>query len=208
MESTRGCVGSRGRRRRSAVPYRTGQRRSRRRLLVGFSLSQGDEIQALAGSLVDAWRIVDAFDSLGDEPRFRFTLGVGEVASAFADRTWDMDGTCFHHARDAMASAKQERRWVAVLGLGETDDRIVNGMIRSLQVVREDWTTRQREAVLVRRETTRQREAAVRLGINQATLSKMLKAAHYGAYMETDDALRRLLQRLWHTTWPARSRAG
>ena len=166
-------------------------------LTIPFSLSQGDEVQALACTPQIAWDVLEAFDSSFAGGAFRYALGIGSISTALSERTWDMDGTCFHRARDAMGASRDESRWVTVRGFGDREDAIVNGVIRSLQIVREGWTGRQREAYSVRRRSKLQIEAAETMGLSQATLSKMLKSAQYRPYLEMERALRDLLGLVW-----------
>jgi hypothetical protein len=166
-------------------------------LTVPFSLSQGDEIQALASSPVDAWEVVEALDTSSRLSTFRYALGIGSITTPLAERTWEMDGPAFHRARDVMAEAKRQDRWLSVRGLGEQHDAILDGVARALQVIREGWTSRQRQALAVRRQEKLQKDAARRLGLDPSTMSKMLKAAHYHEYMEIEQAFRELLQRFW-----------
>jgi len=164
------------------------------RFAVPFSVSRGDEVQGLVGGTDAAWDVIEAFDALGPRGAFRFAVGVGVLSTGRAESTWDMDGPCFHHARDAMDRAKKQRRWVAFQGFGERQDSMIDGVVRAMQVVREGWTDRQREAYTVRRRAPSQLVAAERMNVDQSTLSKMLKSAHYNSYLETERALRALME--------------
>ena len=167
-------------------------------LVVPISMSQGDEIQTLVRTPMDAWKVIETFDTNSWIISFRYTIGIGHVSTGVAERTWDMDGSCFHHARDAMEQAKQESRWVTMRGLGDEQDSIVNGAIRSLQLVREGWTNRQRQAYAVRRGPKLQKVAAELMNLDQSTLSKLLKAAHYNSYLEMERALLDLMKVFWY----------
>jgi hypothetical protein len=167
------------------------------RLAVPLSVSRGDEIQCLVAGTDEAWDVVEAFDSAGRGGAFRYAIGIGGLTTSWESSTWDMDGPCFHNARDAMERAKKERRWVAVQGFGERRDSMVDGLVRTLQVVREGWTDRQRQAYAERRGSSSQLAAAERMKVDQSTLSKMLKSAHYNSYMESERALRALMRMLF-----------
>jgi hypothetical protein len=162
-------------------------------LIVPFSLSRGDEIQAVVATPLAAWNVVDTFNTDSWLLSFRFTIGVGALTTALAPRSWDMDGPCFHRARDAMDQAKRQKRWVTMRGLGERADANANGVIRALQVIRNGWTHRQRTAYSHRRQVELQTAAAAAMGLDQSTLSKMLKAAHYAEYIEIEAVLKDLL---------------
>lgn len=167
------------------------------RLKVPFSMSHGDEIQALVSDPVTALDVIDTFDSNSWLISFRYTLGIGGLSTDFGQQTWSMDGPCFHNARDAMEHAKKEKRWLTVHGLDPLQDEIVNGVARSLQVIRQGWTRRQKLAYSIRRLEDQQQIAAELMDMDQSTLSKMLKAAHYKPYLEIESTLKTLFREYW-----------
>ncbi len=167
------------------------------RLKVPFSISRGDEIQALVADPMTALDVIDTFDTNSWLISFRYTIGIGGLSTELRRQTWDMDGPCFHNARDAMELAKKEKRWLTVRGLDPLQDEIVNGVARSLQVIRQGWTRRQRQAYSIRRHEELQQVAAELMGMDQSTLSKMLKAAHYKSYLEIESTLNTLFREYW-----------
>ncbi|MDP8205017.1 MAG: SatD family protein [Candidatus Tenebribacter mawsonii] len=70
-----------------------------------FSIIQGDEFQfilqnpTLAYKFVVFYRIILSLKDLN--PKFRAGIGIGEVAVS-GDISYKMDGSAFHHSRDAM----------------------------------------------------------------------------------------------------------
>lgn len=166
-------------------------------LLVPFSVSGGDEIQALLTSPTAMLEIVEHLDLVTGVPIFRFGCGFGTLQTAIAARSWEMDGTCFHLAREAIERGKAGRRWMTFAGFGPPFDGVLDAMARSLQVMREDWTERQRAALVARRGHGSQKETAAGMGIDPTTLSKMLRAAHAREYREVQAAARLLMTGLW-----------
>ena len=166
-------------------------------LLVPFSISGGDEVQALLTSPAAMWEIVEHLDLVTGAPIFRFGCGVGALQTAIAARSWEMDGACFHLARGAIERSKADQRWAAFAGFGTPFDGALDALARSMQVIREDWTERQREALVARRGHGSQKETAEAMGIDPTTLSKMLNAAHAKEYREIQHASTQLLTGLW-----------
>jgi len=166
-------------------------------LLVPFAISGGDEIQALLASPSALWGIVEHLDLVTGTPIFRFGCGTGALQTPIAQRTWEMDGVCFHQARAAIERGKAERRWLTFAGFGPPFDGVLDAMARSLQVMREDWTERQRVALVARRNHGTQKATAAGMGIDPTTLSKMLGAAHAREYREIEVAATRLLMSAW-----------
>jgi len=166
------------------------------RLLVPLSLSAGDEIQCLLRRPGDAPVLIDALDLPAREYRLRFALGFGDVQTDFRATTYQMDGGCFVAARLALEEGRRRDRWATARGFGEEGDRILDGLLGALQVSRDGWTGRQREAILRRRDHTTLKATAATMGIDPSTLSKMLKAAHQKRHDEAETALALLLDRL------------
>jgi hypothetical protein len=165
---------------------------------IPFSISGGDEIQGLLQDPSAAVSIIDDMDHLATTFRFRIGVGWGRVATPRASRTWEMDGECFHLARAAIIRGKKEGRWVAVAGFPAAGDQILEGLYRGMQVIREGWTERQRLAVATRKTCSTQSETAEKLGLDDSTLSKMLKAASFKQLVEMETAATRLIRMLVH----------
>ena len=163
-------------------------------LAVPFSVSRGDEFQGLLSTPEAALDIIDAFDSRSHLFSFRYGLGWGKVGTAFRPSTPEMDGTCFLNAYSALERGKKEERWVTLNGAPDEHERVINGYLRSIQVIRDGWTTKQKEAVTERRSRPTLIATAEMMGSDKSTLSKMLKAAHYSQLLEAEEAMRILLR--------------
>jgi hypothetical protein len=162
-------------------------------LRVPFSISSGDEVQAVLQQPCDLYRVIDNLDLNTSLFSLRFGVGWGQLSTDFAPRSWEMDGECFHAARHALERAKDEDRWVAVQGVGEQFDRALEATFRLVQIVREGWTKKQRLAVSIRKTRITQKASAEAMGLDQSTLSKMLTAAHYKELVEMERAFGGLL---------------
>ncbi len=170
--------------------------RMRDRLAVPFSLSQGDEFQGLLAAPQDAVAGLTEFDRHTHLFDFRYGLGWGEISTSWSDRTTEMDGSCFHAARNALEHGKVHDRWATFRAADpdEDRDRVLNGQMSFIQMIRDSWTDKQRHAVAQRRGHQTQTDAANSMGITKSTLSKMLKAASYEMLRETEVVLELLLR--------------
>jgi hypothetical protein len=168
-------------------------------LEVPFSISGGDEIQGLVSDPTTMVEVIDCLDLNSSIFDFRFGLGWGTVATPRAARTWEMDGECFHHAREAITRGKKEDRWISVVGFGEDGDQILDAIFRLMQVIREGWTKKQRLAVATRKTNDTQTATAEEMGLDDSTLSKMLKAAHFKQLVEMEKTMPELIRRLLGT---------
>lgn len=163
---------------------------------VPFSISGGDEIQGLLTDPAGVTEVIDCLDLNSGNFAFRFGVGWGEVATSRASRSWEMDGACFRNARAAIERGKNESRWVSVAGFGDEGDEILDAVFRILQVIREGWTKKQRLAVATRKTNITQTATAEEMGLDDSTLSKMLKAAQFKQVEEMGKALPLLVRKL------------
>lgn len=89
-------------------------------LVSPFTVTLGDEFQALFAHAAGLWRCIFRIESLLRPVRLRYGVGVGAIdteinrASAIG-----MDGPAFHRAREAVDSLRQDGGSYRVLGLGE-----------------------------------------------------------------------------------------
>lgn len=143
-------------------------------LAVPFSVTVGDEVQALFPNLAAA---------LDAELRLRRTLyprrlhcgiGVGPVATALRARTAEMDGPCFLRAREALeAGAGEEATTVVRSALPEWDDPL-NAILLLLNVISGRWSDKQMEAIETYARFGTQATASRQLGISQPAFHKRL----------------------------------
>ncbi len=158
-------------------------------LQIPFSISGGDEIQGLLTDPADMVAAIDFLDLSSSLFGFRFGAGWGTVATPPASRSWEMDGECFHRAREAIIRGKKEKRWVTVVGFGDESDRILDSVFRIMQVIRDGWTKRQRLAVATRKVKVTQTATAEKRGLDDSTISKMRKAARSQQIEEREESI-------------------
>jgi hypothetical protein len=164
------------------------------RLASRFVLTIGDEFQGLVAEPGEAMAILAEVESALFDLGVRYGLGIGPLSTALRPDALRMDGPCFHAAREALELAKRRDRWAVLRGAGERQDPIANGILTLMDAIRGGWTPRQKEAVATRRRHALMKDAARAMGIRGPTLSKSLKAAHYAAWREGEEAMALLLR--------------
>jgi hypothetical protein len=159
-------------------------------LAVPASITVGDEWQALARDLAAAVEIDLHFRRLLLPDRFVSGISVGEITTALARRTGEMDGPCFHLAREAVAAAAG-RGWPAtVLRSGdEPFDAMVEGYMNLLHAVSATWTAKQLKALQAYEATGTETAAAKRLRVSQPTVHNSLAGAAAKTYLASERAL-------------------
>ena len=160
-----------------------------------FTVTTGDEFQAL---LTDAADAVEAAVSASDRfhpTRLRFGIGRGELDTKVnPNQAIGMDGPCFHRAREAINSAKNDETWIHVRGWSNVLDSQINSMFDLVQCVREDWTDRQAQFALALKEEGAQKRVADNYGVSKSTVSESLSAGHVQEVRSAENSLAELLQ--------------
>lgn len=160
-----------------------------------FTVTTGDEFQGL---LTDATAAVEAAVSASDRlhpVRLRFGIGRGELDTEInPNQAIGMDGPCFHRAREAIGSARDDDAWLRVGGWSNALDEHVNAMFDLVQCVREDWTERQAQFALALMEEGAQKRVAERYDVTKSTVSESLSAGHVREVRDAEHALAAVLQ--------------
>lgn len=161
-------------------------------LAAPFSLTAGDEIQALFRDPAD---VVDAAVAITDAvlpARIVYGLGFGALETDLGPDPALLDGPCFHRAREALAEARRQGSWLVARGLGDPDDAVLSALFRLLGEIRSGWTELQAKHVASARERP-QKQVAEALGKAESTVSESLKAAGFQAVLAGEEAARTLL---------------
>jgi hypothetical protein len=138
-----------------------------------------------------------------------FGVGLGTLSTALKAPIRELDGSCFHRAREALERAKHEDRWVVIGGIPDEDAKTANAILRLTGSIRESWTDRQKEIVRMRRRTPLQKDVARKLKVFPSVISEALSAARHDAVLEAEDAVAMILDRAVKTgEWPADQRNG
>jgi hypothetical protein len=113
---------------------------------AGFVITTGDEFQALLKAGADPlWFARFLQDFMGEEPRFRFGIGKGSLATKdIPEEALGIDGPCFHNARDAIIRAKRDDATCCVEGFGNLND-IINVLMDNFYTQYWELTEKQRK---------------------------------------------------------------
>ncbi|HET9886043.1 MAG TPA: SatD family protein [bacterium] len=125
-----------------------------------------------------------------------FGIGLGTISTPLKTPIGELDGPCFHRAREAVEQAKREGRWAVVAGMPAEEAAIANAILRIAGSIRESWTERQKEIIRVRRKTPLQKDVARKLKVSPSVISEALSAARHDAILETDAAVAAILDRV------------
>ena len=159
-----------------------------------FTLTLGDEFQALLKVDAPVFQIIDTLRSELSPTQLRFGIGLGEIATAIDPlQSIGADGPAYWNARAAINLVHQKNDYgntqIYFSSGEESPNSFVNALIASGEAIRSGWRDSQEEILLdllnrsVYSETFSQQELAQSLAINPSALSKRLKSSSIRVYL-------------------------
>ena len=159
-----------------------------------FTLTLGDEFQALLKVDAPVFQIIDTLRSELTPTQLRFGIGLGEIVTAIDPlQSVGADGPAYWNARAAINFVHQKNDYgstqIYFSSGKENQDFFVNALIASGEAIRSGWRESQEEILLnllkrsVYSETFSQQDLAQSLAINPSALSKRLKSSSIRVYL-------------------------
>ena len=159
-----------------------------------FTLTLGDEFQALLKVDAPIFQIIDSLRSELTPTQLRFGIGLGEIVTAIDPlQSVGADGPAYWNARAAINFVHQKNDYgntqIYFSSGKENQDYFVNALIASGEAIRSGWRESQEEILLnllkrsVYSETLSQQDLAQSLAINPSALSKRLKSSSIRVYL-------------------------
>jgi hypothetical protein len=114
-------------------PWRSG-------IAARFAIARGDEIEGLLRDAKLVWEISHWLRSVFAEVDWIVACARGPISTALADTALEVDGPCFHAAREALEEAKQNRQVFTFRGFSPA----VDSLAAYYSALYWSWTPRQR----------------------------------------------------------------
>ena len=163
-------------------------------LASAFTLTLGDEFQALLKVDAPIFQIIDTLRSELTPTQLRFGIGLGEIVTAIDPlQSVGADGPAYWNARAAINFVHQKNDYgntqIYFSSGKENKDFFVNALIASGEAIRSGWRDSQEEILLnllkrsVYSESFSQQDLAQSLAINPSALSKRLKSSSIRVYL-------------------------
>ena len=163
-------------------------------LASSFTLTLGDEFQALLKADAPVFQIIDTLRSELTPTQLRFGIGLGEIVTDIDPlQSIGADGPAYWNARAAINLVHQKNDYgntQIYFSCGkEKQDFFVNALIASGEAIRSGWRGSQEEILLdllkrfVYSENFSQQDLAQSLDINPSALSKRLKSSSIRVYL-------------------------
>lgn len=159
-----------------------------------FTLTLGDEFQALLEVDAPVFQIIDTLRLELNPTQLRFGIGLGEIVTAIDPlQSVGADGPAYWNARAAINLVHQKNDYgntqIYFSSGKENQDFFVNALIASGEAIRSSWRDSQEEILLnllkrsVYSESFSQQDLAQSLAINPSALSKRLKSSSIRVYL-------------------------
>ena len=159
-----------------------------------FTLTLGDEFQALLKMNAPVFQIIDTLRSELSPTQLRFGIGLGEIVTAIDPlQSIGADGPAYWNARAAINLVHQKNDYgntqIYFSSGNDSQDLLVNALIASGEAIRSSWRDSQEEILLnllkrsVYSESFNQQDLAQSLAINPSALSKRLKSSSIRVYL-------------------------
>lgn len=163
-------------------------------LASSFTLTLGDEFQALLKADAPVFQIIDTLRSELTPTQLRFGIGLGEILTDIDPlQSIGADGPAYWNARAAIDLVHQKNDYgntqIYFSSGKEKQDFFVNALIASGEAIRSGWRGSQEEILLdllkrcVYSENFSQQDLAQSLEINPSALSKRLKSSSIRVYL-------------------------
>lgn len=164
-------------------------RRWRRAIAARFAVALGDQFEGLLVGRAGVWEISHWLRAALPEVEWVIACGRGRISTPLAATAAELDGPCFHRAREALEQAKGQGLLFAFSGL----DPRLDGLARYYSALYRGWTDRQREAARWLR-VVGPAEAAKRLKVDRSAVSHLARRMGWKLVAAGDAAFRRLLE--------------
>ena len=160
-------------------------RRFAAELLARWTVTTGDEFQALYAGPAELPDVVEFILDALQPVRVRFGIGRGGLSTELKPTAVGMDGPAFHAARLAINYAKRKGMVVVAAGPHGIDSMVTDIWNLAARVAC-DRTRMQRRVIALYRQLRNQYAVAEALGLTQATISVHLSR---GLFFETEAVL-------------------
>jgi len=162
-------------------------------IVVGFSVTLGDEFQGLVKSLDESYHIVKSITRLIYPIQVSFGVGWGRIFTSIEETTAKMDGECFFRSREALEKAKSNGQGVKYITGDEKRDVALNTILMLMDTIRQNWKDLHWRRVWKYEELGTYKAVAKTEKVSFQKIDKSLKVAKYEKIKLAEENLTLLL---------------
>lgn len=165
---------------------------SEHELAAPLEVTGGDEIKTILEDPVVCVDVIIQLSEALHPMAMAWGVGRGPITTSWVADVGNLDGPCFHRARQASEEASNDGIWARAYGFSPLDDRVLGALFRLTGAIRSTWTEKQMAYVRSARVQS-QKATAVELGVTESAVSQSLQRARFGDVEEAEATLRELL---------------
>lgn len=175
-------------------------------LLTPFTISRGDEIQAICNDIYNLPKIIRYLRYACLPIKLRIGIGIGSIENnPTTSNSWDMNGEAFFNARLAIESLSDKNypcthinTFYKKSDLKGKDTNIteisINTIFNLIDTIMNKWTLRQWEAVQYYSEQNTYEKAAQLIDVSWQSIQKRLKSADWLVFENSESNLSYILK--------------
>jgi hypothetical protein len=163
-------------------------RQWRRVVAARFAVTLGDQFQGLLTGGEALWELTHWLRAELTQVDWVMAAGRGAIHTSLARNAPEVDGPCFHRARDALETAKRRRLLLAFAGFGAG----LEGLSEYYSALYWGWTPRQRQVASLLR-VAPPADVAARLKIGRSAVSHLAGRMGWKLVAAGDAVFRRLV---------------
>lgn len=161
-------------------------------LAAPLEVTGGDEIKTILEDPVVCVDVITQLSEALHPMAMAWGVGRGPITTSWVPDVGNLDGPCFHLARQASEEASNDGIWARAHGFTPLDDRVLGTLFRLMGAIRSTWTEKQMAYVRSARVQS-QKATAAELGVTEGAVSQSLQRARFGDLEEAEATLRELL---------------
>jgi len=160
-----------------------------------FCLLRGDEIQGVIFPPREAIVMVRYLRFYLRPVQIRVGIGIGDITTEIdKNNPWNMDGSSFHRAREALEEIKLSRHPATFMNSLEEDfDYNLNVILALMDVISNRWTDGQWEAIHAYEQMGTYQKASQVLKVRPQNVAKRCQSAHWKVFSEAEKHIQKLI---------------
>jgi hypothetical protein len=164
---------------------------------IEWEIYRGDEFQLEVKNPEDVLQIALQIKAFFKTKKLdiRMSIGIGDKTYK-AKKISESNGTAFSRSGEVFETLKKQKVNLAINTGDKEFDYEINLMLRLCLTFMDNWLTQSAEFVqiAISNQTLSQEEIGVKLGINQAAVSRRRKRAQFDLMMETENYFRQKIK--------------
>ncbi|MFW6089306.1 MAG: SatD family protein [Gemmatimonadota bacterium] len=163
-------------------------------LAAPLDVTGGDEIKTILDDPVVCVDVITRLSEALHPMEMAWGVGRGPITTSWVPDVGNLDGPCFHRARQASEEASKDGIWARAHGFSPLDDRTLGTLFRLTGAIRGGWTDKQIAYIRSARQRS-QKATAAEFDVTEGAVSQSLQRARFADVEEAEATLRELLAR-------------